>query len=152
MIDKLELLAIKSVALKDPEYFQRRICRYYSEKFHTPLMEVYSLPWSFVFTNYIEHLIETNNDKESVYNLAIDICYPEKREEEEQEIEDWIKDIEAKEEAKREARKKKMEENKAAKENKEEPGEKNPHIDDEEIHMGENLFSHLEEDMGENDG
>lgn len=151
MIDKLELLAIKSIALKDPEYFHRRVCRYYSEKFHTPLMEVYELPWAFVFTNYLEHLVEANNDKEDIYNLAIDICYPEKRVDEEEEIQDWIKRIEEEEEAKREARKNKMEEEKAAKENKEEPGEKNPRIDDEEIHMGENLFSHLEEDMGGND-
>jgi hypothetical protein len=151
MIDKLELLAIKSIALKDPEYFHRRVCRYYSEKFHTPLMEVYELPWAFVFTNYLEHLVEANNDKEDIYNLAIDICYPEKRVDEEEEIQDWIKRIEEEEEAKREARKNKMEEEKAAKENKEEAGEKNPRIDDEEIHMGENLFSHLEEDMGGND-
>ena len=78
MINELEILAIKSVALKDPEYFYRRVCRYYSEKFHTPLTEVYKLAWPFVFNNYLEHVIETNNTKEDVYNLAIDICYPEK--------------------------------------------------------------------------
>ena len=48
MIDQLELLALKSIALKDPEYFNRKVCRYYSEKFHTPLAEVYKLPWAFV--------------------------------------------------------------------------------------------------------
>lgn len=155
MIDKLELLAVKSVALKDPEYFQRRVCRYYSEKFHTPLMEVYKLPWVFVFTNYIEHLIETNNSKEDIYNLALDICYPEKREEIEQETDEWIKQIEAQEQAKREARKKKMEEEKAARKKAQEnphieendSSDKNPHIDDKEIHMGEGVFAHLEEDM-----
>ena len=159
MIDRLELLAVKSIALKDPEYFQRRVCRYYSEKFHTPLMEVYGLPWAFVFNNYIEHLIETNNDKEDIYNLAIDICYPEKREEMEQETEEWIKQIEAQEQAKREARKKKMEEEKAARKKAQEnpgtdevePGEENPHIDNEEIHMGESMFSHLDEDMENGD-
>lgn len=159
MIDRLELLAVKSIALKDPEYFQRRVCRYYSEKFHTPLMEVYGLPWAFVFNNYIEHLIETNNDKEDIYNLAIDICYPEKRVDEEEEIQDWIKRIEEEEEAKRQAKKQKKEEEKAARKkaqenpgtDEEEPGEKNPHIDDEEIHMGESIFSHLEEDMENGD-
>lgn len=147
MIDKLELLAIKSVALKDPEYFYRRVCRYYSEKFHTPLMEVHKLPWVFVFNNYIEHLIETNNDKEDIYNLAIDICYPEKRKNEEEEIDEWIKQIEAEEEAKRQAKKQKQENPHKEKEIIE---NKNPHIDRQEIHMEESLFSHLEEDM-END-
>ena len=146
MIDRLELLAVKSVALKDPEYFQRRICRYYSEKFHTPLMEVYKLPWAFVFNNYIEHLIENNNNKEDIYNLAIDICYPEKREQEEQEIEDWIKDIEAKEEIKRKERQQKKEQQKI--DTKE--VHKNPHIENEEIHMGEDMFSHLNDDMEDN--
>ena len=142
MIDKLELLAIKSIALKDPEYFHRRVCRYYSEKFHTPLMEVYELPWAFVFTNYLEHLVEANNDREDIYNLAIDICYPEKRVDEEEEIQDWIKRIEKEEEAKRQAKK-------------EEEEKKNPHTEEnqeEEIHMDENLFSHLEDDMENDDG
>ena len=160
MIDKLELLAVKSIALKDPEYFQRRVCRYYSEKFHTPLMEVYGLPWVFVFNNYIEHLIETNNGKEDIYNLAIDICYPEKREKMEEETEEWIKQIETQEQAKREAKQKKMEKEKIAKQKAQENphieqegfDEENPHIDNQEIHMGEDTFSHLDEDMESDDG
>lgn len=140
MIDKLELLAVKSVALKDSEYFYRKVCRYYSEKFHTPLMEVYEIPWAFVFTNYLEHLIETNHNKESLYELVIDICYPEKRLDEEQEVEDWIKQIEAEEQAKRRAK-----QNPPNQEKKVET--ENPHIENGEIHMGEGVFSHLEEDM-----
>lgn len=147
MIDKLELLAIKSVALKDPEYFHRRVCRYYSEKFHTPLMEVYELPWAFVFTNYLEHLIENNNDQEDIYNLAVDICYPEKRISEEQDLQRRIKEIEAEEEAKRQAKKAKQNPPKEEK-NQE---EQNPQTGDQEIHMGEGSFAHLEEDMESDD-
>lgn len=133
MIDKLELLAIKSVALKDSEYFYRRVCRYYSEKFHTPLLDVYKLPWTFVFTNYLEHVIEVNNGQEEVYNLAVDICYPEKRNEEEQEIQDWIKKIEEREERKRKSK------------------NKNPHIqkslNEKDIEIKNDMFDHLEEEM-----
>ena len=149
MIDKLELLAIKSIALKDPEYFHRRVCRYYSEKFHPPLMEVYELPWAFVFTNYLEHLVEANNDREDIYNLAIDICYPEKRVDEEEEIQDWIKRIEEEEEAKRQAKKEKEEKEK---ENPHTEENQKEQVQEEEIHMDENLFSHLEDDMENDDG
>jgi hypothetical protein len=121
-------------------------------------MEVHKLPWVFVFTNYIEHIVETNNDQEDIYNLAIDVCYPEKREEIENEMDDWIKQIEAQEEAKRQARKKKMEEEKARRKAEQNPQndekthqDENPHIDDQEINMGEGMFSHLEEDMENGD-
>jgi hypothetical protein len=135
MIDKLEVLAIKSIYLKDPEYFYRRVCRYYSEKFHTPLMEVYDMPWFFVLTNYLEHILESNNTKEEVYNLALETCYPEKVVEEEEEIQDWIKKIEEEEAKKMQAK-------------------QNPPIQEsteEEISINSDSFSHLEEEMEQED-
>jgi hypothetical protein len=144
MIDQLELLALKSIALKDPEYFNRKVCRYYSEKFHTPLAEVYKLPWVFVFTNYIEHIIENNNTKENVYDLCVEIFYPEKKrvtsslgefDSEEEEIQAWIKKIEEEEEEKRQNAK----QNDKTKEEIKEP----------EIELKQSDFSHLEEEMNE---
>jgi hypothetical protein len=148
MISLFETLAIRDVTLKSQEYFQRKICRYYSEKFHTPLVEVYSLPWSFVLTNYLEHVIETNNTKDDLYDLAIDICYPEKRDDEEKEIQEWIKKIE-KEQAE-ELSKKKSPHTKQS--TKSAPIE-NPHIEEStnEINMGTNDFAHLEEEMLEDE-
>lgn len=146
MIDQLEILALKSVALKDAEYFQRRVCRYYSEKFHTPLLEVYELPWPFVFTNYLEHVIESNNGKKEIYDLAVDIFYPEIAKNEEEELQDWIKKIEAEEEAKRQAHKKKVEERKA-----QQAAQENPHTKEPDIVMESTSFEHLEEEMEEND-
>lgn len=134
MIDKLETIALKAVALKDPEYFYRRVCRYYSLNFHTPLMQVYELPWPFVFSNYLEHIIETNNGKEDIYNLAIDICYPERRVDEEDSLNRRIKEIEAQEEAKRQKAKLDLE--------KKEEEEK-------EISMDASRFSHLDDEMEE---
>ena len=155
MIEKLELLAIKSVALKDPEYFYRRVCRYYSEKFHTPLRDVHDLPWAFVFTNYLEHLIEENNTQEGIYNLAIEVCYPERKMDEENEIQEWIKNIEKNEEEKRKAKGKKQnprthknnDENKSTNKTDKE----NPHKESEEkeISVENDLFTHLEEEMEE---
>jgi hypothetical protein len=142
MIDQLEILALKAVALRDPEYFQRKVCRYYSEKFHTPLIEVYELPWPFVFTNYLEHIIEVNNGKKEIYDLAIDICYPEIKENEEEALQKRIKEIEAEEELKRQAHKKKVEERKA-----QQTAEQNPHIEEPDIVMESTSFEHLEEEM-----
>lgn len=140
MIDQLELLALKSIALKDPEYFNRKVCRYYSQNFHTPLEDVYKLPWAFVFNNYIEHIIENNNTKENIYDLCIDLFYPEKKkvenflgefESEEEELQAWIKKIEAEEEQKRKS--KTLEE---------------PQLEP-EIKLESSTFAHLEEEMDE---
>lgn len=134
MIDQLETLTIKAIALKDSEYFYRKVCRYYSEKFHTPLLQVYDLPWVFVLNNYLEHVIETNNNKEDIYNLAIEICYPEKKVEEEQELEDWIKKVEKEEQEKLKAK-------------------QSPHMEEEpqEISIDSTSFSHLDEEMEQED-
>ena len=146
MIDQLEILALKAVALRDPEYFQRKVCRYYSEKFHTPLMEVYELPWPFVFTNYLEHVIEVNNGTKEIYDLAVQVCYPEMVEEEEAAIQRRIKEIEEEEQRKREKHKKKVEERKA-----QEAAKQNPHTEEPEIMMESSSFEHLEEEMEDND-
>jgi Ran GTPase-activating protein (RanGAP) involved in mRNA processing and transport len=136
MIKELETLALRSIALKDSEYFQRKVMRYYSEHFHTPLLEVYNLPWPFVFTNYIEHILEKNYSTKDFYELVVDICYPEKRVSEEKETQEWIKRIEEEEEARRQR-------------------ERNPHIEaspdiegeEEEIIMESSSFSHLDSEM-----
>jgi hypothetical protein len=152
MINELEILALKSVALKDPEYFTRKVCRYYSEKFHTPLAEVYALPWAFVFTNYIEHIIETNNSKEEIYNIAVDVFYPEKKrvknfmgefETEEEELDAWIKKVEKEAQEERD-RKSKIE---AAK--KEEVVAEQ--IAEPEISLEANQFEHLDKEMEEDE-
>jgi hypothetical protein len=152
MINELEILALKSVALKDPEYFTRKVCRYYSEKFHTPLAEVYALPWAFVFTNYIEHIIETNNSREEIYNIAVDVFYPEKKrvknfmgefETEEEELDAWIKKVEKEAQEERD-RKSKIE---AAK--KEEVVAEQ--IAEPEISLEANQFEHLDKEMEEDE-
>jgi hypothetical protein len=147
MINELEKLALKSVALKDAEYFTRKVYRYYSEKFHTPLQEVYNLPWAFVFTNYIEHILETNNTKEDIYNLSIELFYPEKKkvknfmgefEDEEAEVQAWIKKIEAEEQTKRD----KAKQIQTQKQEAQEP----------EIKIDSNAFEHLDKEMEDENG
>jgi hypothetical protein len=143
MIEQLEAIALKSIALKDMSYLHRKICRYYSHNFHTPLLEVYELPWPFVFTNYIEHIIESGHNQESIYNLVIDTCYPEKKVDEEEQIQERIREIELEEDMKRQAKKKKG-------------LAKNPPIDSKvnkdsspDISMESSSFAHLNDEMKE---
>lgn len=138
MIEQLEAIALKSVALKDMEYFHRKICRYYSNHFHTPLLEVYDLPWPFVFTNYLEHILETNHGQEGIYDLAIDICYPEKRIDDEYHLQQRITEIEAEEEAKRQAIKDRAN-----------PPKETSSEDEPDIEMKSISFEHLEDEMEE---
>lgn len=152
MINHLEILSIKSVYKKDPEYFQRRVCRYYSEKFHTPLTEVLELPWPFVFQNYLEHVVENNNTQQEILDLAKEICYPNRKvvnalgefDNEEAEMQAWIRKIEQEEEEKR----RKIREMAKPKEEKEVES-KSTNNEEEEIHMNENMFSHLEDEIDE---
>jgi hypothetical protein len=152
MINELEILALKSVALKDSEYFTRKVCRYYSEKFHTPLAEVFNLPWAFVFTNYIEHILETNNTREEIYNIAVDVFYPEKKrvktflgefENEEAEIEAWIKKIEKQAQEERDKKNTKQELKQEAASQSVEP--------EPEISLEANQFEHLDREMQEDE-
>jgi hypothetical protein len=145
MIDRLEILALRATYVKDSEYFERKVRRYYSEKFHTPLFDVYELPWPFVFTNYLEHVLEMNNTKEELQKLVTEICYPERNEE--KELEKRIKQIEAEEEAKRQAKKQKEESTKVEKK----PEPENPHTEEPDINMGVGDFAHLEKEMEEDD-
>lgn len=150
MIDKIEIIALKSIALNDPEYFTRKVYRYYSENFYTPLAEVYKLPWGFVFNNYLEHIIEKNNSKDDLYDLCVDMIYPEKKkvknflgefDNEEQELQAWIEKIE------RESNEKSNKENPHTK--KDVPVNENPQTTEEEISLNMSNFKHLEDEMEE---
>jgi short subunit dehydrogenase-like uncharacterized protein len=150
MIKELETIAIHGVALKDPEYFTRKVYRYYSQKFHTPLMDAYKLPWGFVLTNYLEHIVESNNTREEVYELAVDICYPELKDVQEEVINDRIRELENQNiQAGFGKNPKKEKAKEIAKIEKEKAEQLNPHNEEKEINMGEGMFSHLEEEMEE---
>lgn len=77
---------IKSEALyhstMDTEvHFWRHICRYYSEHFHTPLIQVYNLSPVHVLQNYYESVFETKFNKDSLISMAIESVCPEIKQE-----------------------------------------------------------------------
>lgn len=63
-----QIQASESILDPDEQSYYRKICRWYSSKFHTPLFQVLSLPVDHVLTNYYESTME-----EIPYNDLIDI-------------------------------------------------------------------------------
>lgn len=53
-----QIQAAESVLDPNEVYYYRKICRWYSETFHTPLHEVHKLPADTVLTNYYESIME----------------------------------------------------------------------------------------------
>lgn len=63
--EAIQIAALAAVAVDDfdEDYFYRRVFRWYSEKFHTPLHEVYELPFEFVLQHYFEVQYEAMDDQ-----------------------------------------------------------------------------------------
>jgi primosomal protein N' len=66
---KIQGLALSSVYEGDLLYFQRKVCRWYSEKYHTPLHQVFDIPWEFVLTCYYEDSFEKMKEEDLEYEV-----------------------------------------------------------------------------------
>ena len=106
-IQKLHDIALANVLDPDDGYYFRAICRFYSEKFHTPLHEVYRLPIHTVLINYFEATLEMldEDDVEEKVAKAVD---PNFGNNEEESIQDFIGMIEEEIAGKRKVKKKLM--------------------------------------------
>jgi len=90
----IQIKAIESVLDPDDQYSFRRICRWYSKTFHTPLQDVYNLDFEHVLSNYYESTFEEipYND---LYDIAIEDFIPELAEQNNEDAEQYAKDLEA---------------------------------------------------------
>ena len=88
-ISDYELLALEAVYRNTPEYFYRKVCRYYSKNFNTPLHEVEELAFSKVLQHYFEDVLESYNP-EMFYDVVVQIAYPELLENEEEQLQEQI--------------------------------------------------------------
>lgn len=88
-----QIQAAESVLDPDEAAYYRRICRWYSTKFHTPLMEVYKLSTDHVLTNYYESVMEAipYND---LYDQVKEDHLPELVEIDDKENEDFARALE----------------------------------------------------------
>jgi hypothetical protein len=98
-IEALQILAIKSIEKPDLDYQIRRIQRWYSTTFYTPLKMVDDLDLPFILTHYFEH-VYSQMPKEELVKLKNQLIHKEKLQEIEAEDDEWIKQELAAEEAK----------------------------------------------------
>jgi succinate dehydrogenase flavin-adding protein (antitoxin of CptAB toxin-antitoxin module) len=64
-VDRLEALqatALLAVIRESDDYLVRRILRWYSTTFHTPLHQVEELPFDYILTHYFETMYENVGD------------------------------------------------------------------------------------------
>jgi hypothetical protein len=88
-----QIQAAEVVLTPDEAYMYRKMCRWYSEKFHTPLLTVESLPIDHILTTYYESTMEQipYND---LYDLIIEDFLPEIQEVKDKEDEEFAKALE----------------------------------------------------------
>lgn len=66
-----QVLAIKATIDNDSDHERRRIMRWYSEKYHTPLHDVWDLPIEFVLQAYYEDTYDSMEKEELRRNLVV---------------------------------------------------------------------------------
>lgn len=64
-----QLEAITNILGKTEDYFQRKVCRWFSEKYSTPLPEVERMEWDYLLTHYYEAALE-DMDYNNVFDMA----------------------------------------------------------------------------------
>ena len=98
--EHLEILALHSVSTKkDPSYTYRKICRWFSREFNTPLPQVIKLPVEFILQNYYEAQFESLRQDE-LFSLMRYHADPEYIEEVETSDDEFLRQIQEEEEAK----------------------------------------------------
>jgi len=71
-----QLRAIEAILTSTDQYFYRKICRWFSETFHTPLLDVYKIPYPKLLQEYYESRLG-ELDYNDVYDLASTEYVPE---------------------------------------------------------------------------
>lgn len=87
-----QLEAIDNILNKDDIYFQRKLYRWFSTTYNTPLLEVYELDWDFVLTHYYEANLEKLGYNE-VLSLAKDDYLTEFMEENDEEAQKFVESL-----------------------------------------------------------
>lgn len=92
---QMQKLALGQVYEGGATYLHRKICRWYSEKFSTKLLEVMELPWDHVISTYYEYMYE-NMSKKDMEDFAKASFAPDLVEEEEKSNEEFAREVERK--------------------------------------------------------
>ena len=88
----LKLKAFNGLLNETDEFFYRKICRWYSKTFCTPLHQVYKLPWDDVLLTYYEDSLDEMGYNRT-YDMAIEEYVPEIIEQMEKEDEEFHRQV-----------------------------------------------------------
>jgi uncharacterized protein YdaU (DUF1376 family) len=88
-----QINALHSVLIGDENYYYRKMCRFVSQNFSIPLNEVEKMPVDYVLMHYFEGTYEGWEEKDLV-NLAKELCAPDMKAEEEEQIQAAIDTLE----------------------------------------------------------
>jgi len=64
LYESLQLEAIEGKLTGSLAYFERKVRRWFSKEFSTPLMDTYQIPWQTILLNYYEHAIDNISTNE----------------------------------------------------------------------------------------
>ena len=138
----LQVNAVFDKLTQNDMFFFRKICRWYSEKFHTPLHDVLEgtvIGWDEILKHYYEHNIDSQSYNE-IFELAMKEYLPEFADDWERQNEEFAKALieeqkmlQEKAKAKKKDFNEAMEEMDKIEENSELPPEMNLSFDDEEF-------------------
>lgn len=99
-IEAIQILALLSVEAPDKEAHFRKICRWYSREFYTPLHVVINeLPFEEVLQHYYEQTFSTLHDssndktKEKYNEIRASILYPDLIDKKEADDDDWAEQM-----------------------------------------------------------
>jgi len=103
----LQLRAIDSIFNPNDTYFQRKICRWYSKEYSTPLKQVLVMSFDEVLIHYYENQFETipHND---LIDIMIDDHLPELSSEKDDDVDEWVENLELEQAASLERKEKKQ--------------------------------------------
>ncbi len=103
---KIQVEAMASTIEPTVDSIYRKICRFYSKEFYTPLHQVFELPFRTVLLNLLEDRHQSQNlEDEKFINQIQKILDPNFEEEMEEDLKKWIERIEEEEMKKRQSTK-----------------------------------------------
>lgn len=97
LYEQLRQIALNKTVDKTEDYLYRKVCRWFSEKFHTPLPTVESLPMPYVLEHYFECVLDPSTSEEGEDDLQEEIMRaidPDYDKEEEEDLMEFISLIE----------------------------------------------------------
>lgn len=100
VIKALQLIALQAAEDPTDEQFYRGVCRWYSEKYATPLHQVEDMDYYYVLQHYFEenyNELKSSTDKDANHQydeIKTRLLYPEELKKKQEDDDDWVKKLE----------------------------------------------------------